>query len=145
MILKLLPIFLTVSCTIAYSDFDRLLSRSSLNINDLPVIANKIATLSKDYNLGGMLQVDTIFFVVHRESNQPCLITSVNEVNETEFYLINKEKTYIIPDLIDIHFTYKFIYYLVESDMDLKGVTVLGLESVVQNDSDYFDLIRRIV
>jgi hypothetical protein len=118
--------------------------------NQKEIIIDKIINLSRESNLS-ILSVDTIFFISHRKNGENALLVLVSDKNDKnskdkDFYIITKQKTLIITDLIeDIHNVYKFMYYVTDKiDVDLTDVTVFGLESVVQ-DETYSYLIDEVV
>ena len=117
---------------LGYSDYDRVLSKEHhlLTEKDAAILIQKIVDLSKESNLG-LLPVKAIFFAKERKSSENnVLIALVKD----DYYLITKEKTYIVSDLAqEIDSAYQFVYYVMDGiDMSLEGVTVFGLEEIMQ-------------
>ena len=116
----------------AYHPMDRIASKTHFTQSDLTTVIEKMIDQSKESSVP-LLQVNAIFFLTHRKTGENTILVNIENVDD--FYLITREKTYLISDIAqDVTYLYQILYYVVHHvDMDMTGLSLFGLEDMIQN------------
>ena len=138
MLKTLIVISFYVSLVYSYHPIDRVASKAHFTQTDLTTVIEKMVEQSKESSVP-LLQVNAIFFLTRRTTGEKSILVNVENVGKNEdFYLITREKTYLISDFAhDVTSLYQILYYVVNHvDMDMTGLSLFGLEDLFQNEKN---------